>query len=338
MAAEFESGFFYREPAWHGMGVVVGDYPGSWDEARKLAGLEWEPLAAPAFGFSGVREDGSLTYVPEEAVGGSYELLDGRQRVVRSDSGATLGVMTDEYQIITHAEMGEIVEAIEKQPNVKYETTVCLNGGKQVAAVVRLDEPITLPGDNSQTLPYLALTSRHDGTGSCRAQSTTVRIVCANTFSAAEAEGDRNGTVFTFGHSRNWRDRIEDARVAIRGLRTDFTEYTEFATHLAGVKVTGVQTEQFIREFIPAPIEQLAVSDRVIANIEEARQAVRLILASPTCETIRGTAFGLVQGATEYLDHVRGYRSKDTYMGRQLLRPERRKTEAVRLVTSITKG
>lgn len=338
MSASFTSGFFVREPAWHGMGVVVCDYPGSWDEARRLAGLEWEPVSAPQFGFTGLTAEGKVTYDPDEAATGDYARDAGRQRIVRSDTGALLGSPSDEYQIISHAEMGEIVEAIEQQPNVKYETTVCLNGGKQVASVVRLDEPVVIPGDNSQTLPYLALTTRHDGSASCRAQSTTVRIVCANTFAAAEAEGDRNGTVFTFSHSRNWRDRIEEARTAIRGLRADFSEYVEFAGHLAGVKVTGIQAEQFVREFIPAPIERLAVSDRVMANIEEARQAVRAILAGPTCETVRGTAFGLVQAAGEYLDHYRGYRSMDTYLGRQLLRPERRKTEAVRLVTSITKG
>jgi hypothetical protein len=34
-----EQSFFVREPAWHGLGVVLADYPGR-EEAMKLAGLE----------------------------------------------------------------------------------------------------------------------------------------------------------------------------------------------------------------------------------------------------------------------------------------------------------
>ena len=29
MSAEFENGFFVREPAWHGMGTVIKDAPDS---------------------------------------------------------------------------------------------------------------------------------------------------------------------------------------------------------------------------------------------------------------------------------------------------------------------
>lgn len=29
---------------WHGLGKFLADYPGSWDEARQLAGLDWDPI------------------------------------------------------------------------------------------------------------------------------------------------------------------------------------------------------------------------------------------------------------------------------------------------------
>ncbi len=231
--------------------------------------------------------------------------------------------------------MGAIIEACADQPNVKYETTVVLEGGKCVAAVMALDEPIKLPRDKSLTYPYMALTTRHDGTGSCRAQSTSVRIVCANTFAAAEAQADRDGTVFTFGHTKNWRDHIEEAKLAVRGLRQDFSEYADFAKHLTRIKINGEQTATFLAEFIPAPLESVAVSPRVARNIEEARQTVLAILNSKTCEGISGTAFGLLQAGGEYLDHYRGYQNKDTYCGRQLLKPEPRKRELARIVQDL---
>ena len=84
-----------------------------------------------------------------------------------------------------------------------------------------LDEPITLPGDDSPTLPYLAITNRHDGTAACALRATAVRIVCANTFRAAELEGERTGTTFSFIHKSSWRNRIDEARQAVTGARKE---------------------------------------------------------------------------------------------------------------------
>jgi len=69
----------------------------------------------------------------------------------------------DSYTVIDHREMGEIVEAVLTQPSVKWETAGVIGGGRAVWCLAFLDEPITLPGDDSLTLPYLAITNRHDG-------------------------------------------------------------------------------------------------------------------------------------------------------------------------------
>jgi phage/plasmid-like protein (TIGR03299 family) len=319
MSDYFESGFTVREPAWHGKGKVADRYPADWDEAREWAGLTWEPELQPVYG----RDDD-----------GTYAELADFRRVVRSDTHATLAVRSDSYTLIDHKAMGEIVEAILEQPNVKYETAGSVHGGKKVWALAYLDEPVTIPGDNSVTLPFLSLTNHHDGTGGCRAASTSVKIVCANTFSAAESEGERNNTIFTFRHSANWRDRVEEARDVIRGVRADFDRYVKTAEELLGVAVTPTQKEVFVTRFIPAPPDGL-VSDRVMRNVEEARTAVRTILASPTSDGIGDTAWGLVQAAGEYLDHYRRYRSMDSYFQRQLLRPEPLKTKAISLVREV---
>src|SRR5215472_5475618 len=43
MPANVESMFSVREMPWHREGTVLADYPGDRDEARKLAGLDWDP-------------------------------------------------------------------------------------------------------------------------------------------------------------------------------------------------------------------------------------------------------------------------------------------------------
>jgi len=197
-----------------------------------------------------------------------------------------------------------------------------------------LDEPVELPGDDSPTMPYLAITNRHDGTGSCALRATAVRIVCANTFRAAELEGERTGATFSFTHRAGWRDRIEEARQAVTGARQEMADYAELATGLMGIRVTAAQEELFVTQFIPMPPETL-ITDRVARNVEEARKAVRGILAGPTTQGLDGTAYKLVQAGVEYLDYVRKARSWETRLNRTLMRPEPMKARTLTLVREI---
>jgi phage/plasmid-like protein (TIGR03299 family) len=324
MSANVESMFSVRQMPWHEQGTVLADYPGDWEHARKLAGLDWDPVTTEVYAITGVNADGT----------GHYEPITGWKSIARSDTGAVLSLNKDSYTVIDHGEMGEIVEAVLAQPNVKWETAGVLDGGRAVWCLAMLDEPITLPGDDSPTLPYLAITNRHDGTAACALRATAVRIVCANTFRAAELEGDRTGATFSFIHKSSWRNRIDEARRAVTGAQAEMRRYADLARDLLAIHVTPAQRELFITEFIPKPPEGL-ITDRVARNVDEARQALRMIFESTTTEQVSDTAYGLVQAAGEYLDHVRTARSWETRLNRTLIRPEPLKHRALSLARDI---
>jgi phage/plasmid-like protein (TIGR03299 family) len=158
-----------------------------------------------------------------------------------------------------------------------------------------------------------------------------------NTLSAAETEGERTGAVFSFRHSRKWRDRIEEAKEAITGVRTEMAAYKEMAENLLITPVTMGERELFIAEFIPMPPQGL-ITDRVAGNVEASRAALRNIFDSVTTAGVADTAYGLLQGATEYADHVRNARSWETRLNRSLMRPEPLKAKAFSLIQKITDG
>ena len=120
----------------------------------------------------------------------------------------------------------------------------------------------------------------------------------------------------------------------MRGVREEIKAYVELSRDLLGIPVNAVQREQFITRFIPSPPETM-ITDRVARNIETARAAVRGILDSPTEVGIDGTAYGLVQAAGEYLDHVRKARTWETRLNRTLIRPEPMKARALSLVREV---
>jgi phage/plasmid-like protein (TIGR03299 family) len=323
MPANVESMFSVRQMPWHREGDILDDYPGTWAEARVLAGLDWEPVPADI-------------YLARWHTGNNpvYEPVQGWQAICRSDTGAVLSVNRDSYTLISHGEMGEIVEAVLSQSNVKWETAGVLDEGRAVWCLALLDEPVAFPSDDSPTLPYLAITNRHDGTAACALRATAVRIVCANTFRAAELEGERTGATFSFIHKSSWRSRIEEARQAVTGARKEIRRYQELANELLAIPVTPRQRELFVTEFIPLPPHGL-VTDRVARNVEEARQALRLIFESKTTEQVAGSAYGLMQAAGEYLDHVRNARSWETRLNRTLIRPEPLKHRALSLIREL---
>jgi len=324
MPANVESMFSVRQMPWHREGTVLADYPGDWDAARTLAGLDWDPVTTGVYAFTGIDDDGTTRYEP----------IEGWKAITRSDTAAILSINKESYTVIDHGEMGEIVEAVLAQPNVRWETAGVLDGGRSVWCLALLDEPITLPGDDSPTLPYLAITNRHDGTAACALRATAVRIVCANTFRAAELEGERTGTTFSFIHKGHWRDRIDEARQAVTGAQDEMRRYHDLARELLNIPITRAQRELFITQFIPKPPEGL-ITDRVARNVDEARNALRLLFTSPTNEQIAGTAYGLVQAAGEYLDHVRTARSWETRLNRTLIRPEPLKHRALALARDV---
>lgn len=325
MTAYFESGFCVRQPSWHGQETLLADYPENWGAARAIAGLTWEP------------EERSLAIAAHTDGQGivRWEPVTTHKAIVRSDSGAHLGTVGADWTPITHAVMGEMVEALLDLPNVQIETMVCLKGGKQVAATILLDEPYTLPGDDTLSLPFLVVLNAHDGSSACKAMATQVRVVCANTYQAASLDGDRTGRQFTFRHTARVMDRIAEAKEAIAGARSDAAEWVALAESLAALPAPADKAEQFLSEFIPRPPANI-VSERVHTNIDAARSTFRLMYdASPTCAANHGTALGLVHAAVEYLDHARTYRTVDTLIGRQILRPEPLKAKAVRIAQRV---
>jgi hypothetical protein len=77
---------------WHQEGTVLADYPGSWAEARKLAGLNWDPVTTGVYAFTGINIDATTHYEP----------IYGWKCIIRSDTGAVLSINKETYTVIDH--------------------------------------------------------------------------------------------------------------------------------------------------------------------------------------------------------------------------------------------
>ena len=332
MPANVDSMFSVREMPWHGEGRILGDYPGTWAEARTAAGLDWEPVKEAQYRLVGM--DGDQP---------KFEIVEDFVYITRSDTGKILDSANSSYELIGHAEMGQVVEALLEQPNVRYETAGALDEGRKVWALAQLGDPIELPGDNSPTLRYLFLANAHDGTSAFKAIGTGVRVVCANTWHAADVEATKAGTAYSFKHTKQWKRNIEDAKNAITGVYRHMDLYVAQAKQLLTVKVNSAQIEQFVNDFaIERTLENVNVrrndlaayirdNARVANSLGECKAQLKAVISSATCAELAPTAYMLVQAAGEYTDHLRGYRSMDTYLSRTMIDTQKLKQRATKL-------
>lgn len=327
---ERDAMFTVREPAWHGLGEVLPDY-GTRAELQPLV-HGWEPVTAPLF-----TAEPRIVREGTAQIGVDHQEVPGWKAVQRSDDSSVLGVVSDTYELVSNDEMWDVAEAIEGEARgeVMYETGGSLKGGAKVWLLVRLRDPLVLPGDEETgTIPYYALQNSHDGSGSFRGQATMTRIVCDNTAQMADLDARQRGTQFVFRHTSNVRDRIDEARQALAGWRESIEAYQRLAGHLAYEKITADQYRDFVERFIPSPPPSTA-TDRVMRNVEEAQAMWLGIYRGEANDRIRDTRWGLVQASVEYLNHARRAHTQESRFKRNYLDQDRLTQDAMKIAQLV---
>jgi phage/plasmid-like protein (TIGR03299 family) len=338
MPALFDQGFVVRQPAWHGLATVLDDYP-SREEAMRLAGHDFDVVTAP-FRVELSNELLADADLPVNQNGnGVLRAVNGWEVHMRHDNLEVLHITKESFARIPNSIAYEVSELLFEQ-GFQYETGITLDGGKTCAITLKLDEPIVIGGDDSVVLPYGCLSWAHDGTAALRVRSGTIRQVCANTVNASEAEGKRLGVDFTFRHTKNWRERVEDAKQAVRGVREGLDVYRQVAEELAAIPVTPNQRDLFVSEIIGDKGGLLsmapATSDRVKQNIEGERAKVNSLFFGPTIpDAHKLTGYGLHCAGVEYFDHLRNYRSQESYVRRTLLSDNPAKAALVKTIREL---
>lgn len=340
MSALFEKGFFVRTPAWHGEGYVPDEYPGR-EEAMELAGHNFDVVEVPTY-VAIPNEVLAAAGQPTNGPNGSLRKVDSYKALLHSQTLEVLHVPTSTYEVIANSVPYDVAEILFDQ-GFRYDAGVTLDGGRSCAITLLLDEPIQIPGDDTVTLPYGCASWTHDGSGALRLRSGAIRIVCMNTLNASEAEGKRLGTDFTFRHTRNWKERVEDAKNAVRGVREGMDVFQKAMLALAEIRVTPAQRDLFVSEIVGDKGGLLstsaATSDRVKNNLEEERAKVNALFFGPTIPEAHAlTGYGLHLAGTEYFDHLRAHRSQTSYVKRTLLTNNPAKAALSRTIREVVKA
>lgn len=281
--------------------------PASTTESRRLP---WQDLVSPGLMMAGAVEakDGITSEQMLEAADlnwdvavrplwrrmndGSFVQHPKQREVYRTDNEYPLGVCKSRYEVFSNREAFAFGDALVSEGTGKWTVAGQQNDGARVFMVMQLGEGFdVLGGDSYQTYLFLR-TSHGDGT-SISASVIPFRLQCTNQTALARREALSSWSI---PHTTTVSSRLEEARKALQLTVNYEAEFAKVAEQLAAVKVSEEKAKALINSIVPA---RRARRDDVIGDIFANYQT------SSTVGEFRGTGYGLLNGVTEYYDHVK---------------------------------
>ncbi|MET3219200.1 UNVERIFIED_ORG: phage/plasmid-like protein (TIGR03299 family) [Burkholderia territorii] len=309
-----------QEP-WHGLG-------------NKLAPQQPIEVWADRAGMNWSIESSEVRYVSGSSGIGSIHAFPDQKVLYRSDTKAPLSVVSARYQVVQPREILEFYRDLTEVGGFELETAGVLKEGRKFWALAKTGQTGMLKGKD-HVKGYLLLATACDGTLATTAQFTSVRVVCNNTL--AIALGDGTGVVKVPHRSQF------DATAVKRQLGIAVSSWDAFMVRtkaMAERKVTDSAADAFFRRVLtytvtnPSERDGMAVNERAVRAVGELYagrgKGAQLLSAF-------GTAWGLLNSITEYVDHHRRARSDDhrrdaAWFGQGALIKQKAWDEALKLV------
>jgi phage/plasmid-like protein (TIGR03299 family) len=287
---------YVGETPWHGLGQQL-ERGAPIEQWQAAAGMDWRIQRSKVRYFAN-REGTEQLEMPDQHV------------LFRSDTHAPLGLVSAKYKAVQPAHVLEFFRDLVNGAGFELETAGTLFGGKKFWALASIGESAQiLHGDKIRG--HLLLATSADGSSKTVAGFKATRVVCNNTLTLAMREAG----ALSVSHRTAFNPAaIKDSLGIARGA---FLEFTKQAQALAQVKVGMRTAESFVRQLLrpvaDAPAVPTASFDKFMAGVTTPERApkgeaeiLRLFSGAAIGDSIagvHGTAWGLLNAVTEYVDH-----------------------------------
>lgn len=279
---------YVGDTPWHGLGQQM--QPGQSIEQWKVAaGMDFSIEESPVYFASSV--DLKMHTMP------------GKKILTRSDSGDALAVVGTGYKVVQPGEVLDFYRELTSQAGFTLETAGVLKHGKKYWALASIGEEAKILDDTIKG--YLLLGTACDGSMATTAMFTSVRVVCNNTlgFAMNEVENGHNKAFIRIAH----RSTFDEAKIKAQ-LGIAATSWKGFMASVETWSETPVTSDQAREYFNTIASYNTTAGDTVISH-RTSDKLMELFTGAGKGSNLKsasGTAWGLVNAVTEYVDHHRG--------------------------------
>ena len=298
MAHQLEQMAYVGNTPWHGLGNRLTQKQ-PLEVWQREAGMNWQIEESPVhFKADAVAHLGTIHSFPEQKV------------LYRSDTKAPLSVVSNRYQVVQPRDVLEFYRDLTEVSGYELETAGVLKGGRKFWALARTGQSTALKG-NDQVNGYLLLATSCDGTLATTATPTTVRVVCNNTLTIALDGACRSIKV---PHSTRF-----DPRAVKKQLGIAVSQWDDFMYRMRSLAERKVQWHEAMGYFMNvlcetspnSPLPEVLPNERALRKVQSLYEGKG---RGATLESSQGTAWGLLNAVTEYVDHERRARSNEYRM------------------------
>ncbi|WP_082993361.1 DUF932 domain-containing protein, partial [Mycobacterium sp. 1245111.1] len=265
MAHELDStnnvvSFAARKSGWHQLGQVIGHAMTAEEALREAHLADWDvrkmPLQVPL--EPKITEDG-VTVRPPLEVPATFATVRTNPITKELD---VLGVVGHKYTPVQNEASCEVLNALTGESGAVFETAGALRMGREVFVTMKLPESMTFEGKNGvsdRTEWFLAALNSHDGSSRFRLLLTPVRIVCANTQSAAIGAAR---ACYGISHTSSAKVAIQEAREALKLSWRYIDAFETEAAHLYATAMDVGQVQRFARQLFKVEQADSEVAER----------------------------------------------------------------------------
>ena len=251
-------------------------------------------------------------------------VIPGYKNIFRSDNFENLGIVTNRYHTLSNMEFEDVADRIISEGLASYHAHGEFTGGKKLWIQFESD---LMPNDcigkwNDAVKSYLLLVNGHAGSLKFGLVSTTVRVVCMNTFNIALSRGDH---MFSFKHSKSLKDKVKLMHEQIVDLGKATKDVYSIYQRMAEEKFEGDYMKDFAQLMDyhkkPRPINKKQENGQFKTIWwTEAKYSTKannnladLKYAYENEPEIMGTNWGMFNAVTHYVDHLNEHKDGTDY-------------------------
>jgi phage/plasmid-like protein (TIGR03299 family) len=290
---------YANETPWHQLGNPLPAKQ-SIEVWAQSAGMNWNIMETP------------VRYMTEQAGAlGSIMSFEDQKVLYRSDTKAPLSVVSGRYQVVQPKAVLEFYRDLTEISGFELETAGVLKEGKKFWALAKTGKEATLKG-NDVVKGYILLATSCDGTLATTATPTTIRVVCNNTLAIA-----LNGasSAIKVPHSTSF-----DPQAVKKQLGIAVSQWDAFMYRCKTLSERKVKSHESMNYFLKVLCQtsssgsvhvdpaQGLVNERALKKVQSLYEGQG---KGAEMDSASGTAWGLLNAVTEYVDHEKRARSQE---------------------------
>jgi phage/plasmid-like protein (TIGR03299 family) len=288
---------------WHGLGTIVDGLLTARDTLEQ-AKLDWKVIKQP------ITLQGSELIIPDNFA------------TVRTDDNSVLGIVGNGYEILQNIDAFNFFDGIAERGDAIYETAGSLFGGRKIFITAKIPGLIQVGTGDDVSEKYVLLTNSHDGTGAVSAKLITTRVVCNNTLTIALRE---SGRTVSIRHSQLMHDKLKLASEMLGIANKRFIDMESQFNDMLRVSMTEAQIRDYLyRVFDTTPMvkgdKQDDTQEADIKDEKDKRAVIQILELHESgkgSDMARGTLWGAFNAITEWTNHYRTYKQRESGNSRQ---------------------